>query len=633
MNIHLCDKSSVNPVQILKLCSNARNRDRYRDSAEKYCMKYTTTHSATNSRNVDAMAGSIRLVFTLIVAVAWSAVAFGQATPTPGDGWPDEMPNMPAVGAEGQPGYQATAIARWNVVPHQTFDDKFEIGVVAFHINGIERVALAVEGGEWVDITEMTFNPRTRTWEYWATLDADQFTADQEGPVEVRAVVHPRGAGRPRVLAGGSETQVDRGDGSMIVVVDKGGLQHPKVWVGPDGDDEQGDGTEDNPFRTIDGALDSAFRQQTRPWEADTSGVLDGATIYLMEGEYAGPGDGYYYDMQRWATITAAPDADPSEVRLTSNGGRSNIQLLRLANITWKPAYNQSLIRPNRPGRNVWFDGVTGIGGDRDTFGNPWVNGAETYYTDTIIRNFTQGVDTWNGQPWLIRHVTVEHIHEDAFRMEKLLLNSSLDDSEKFGTKAHPDIVQISGGLPDNVIIFNLKATRVGSQGIYMRGEDWAVVNVFIDRLADYDFRWQIDKVDKLQHALIWHCATINQMLHWRTGEATRDMRDISVRNNAFHAMNAGRDSRGQHTDIPHLIEHVMTIDNNHFTQGAFHEGTNATTGPLSFVDAPAHDYRPDTDSPLLGRVEDELLIPCDIDNNPRTLPAAIGPFSAPQTD
>src|SRR5690606_14239909 len=95
------------------------------------------------------------------------------------------QPGAGFTAATAQPGHigtglgaDAKAIARWNVVPRQDFAGRFEVGVVAFHMAGIDRVSFSVNGGDWVDVHEPTLNPRTDTIEYWATLDAADFGSD-----------------------------------------------------------------------------------------------------------------------------------------------------------------------------------------------------------------------------------------------------------------------------------------------------------------------------------------------------------------------------------------------------------------------------------------------------------------------
>ncbi|MBX2851394.1 MAG: hypothetical protein KTR15_06585 [Phycisphaeraceae bacterium] len=88
------------------------------------------------------------------------------------------------------------AIAQWNVVPQQQISGEFHLGVVAHHIDGIDHVAISVDGGPWAKIFEASINPRTGSEEYWATLDV----VDRKGWQEVRAIAVPK-AGQPRLLS------------------------------------------------------------------------------------------------------------------------------------------------------------------------------------------------------------------------------------------------------------------------------------------------------------------------------------------------------------------------------------------------------------------------------------------------
>ena len=90
----------------------------------------------------------------------------------------------------GPTGADAKVIAHWNVVPYQAFSRPMTIGVVAFHINGIDRVEFQVNGKPVGSANEMTLNKRTNTNEYWFTLDPKNFgPADPENPhLEVEAI-------------------------------------------------------------------------------------------------------------------------------------------------------------------------------------------------------------------------------------------------------------------------------------------------------------------------------------------------------------------------------------------------------------------------------------------------------------
>ncbi|MEM6505014.1 MAG: hypothetical protein AAF711_06075, partial [Planctomycetota bacterium] len=86
------------------------------------------------------------------------------------------------------------ALAHWNVVPEQTVSDGFTIGIVAHHLDGIDRVEIAANGGAWVKIEEPSINPRTRCEEYWAVLDLEG-----KDVIELRAIAYPN-RGKPYVV-------------------------------------------------------------------------------------------------------------------------------------------------------------------------------------------------------------------------------------------------------------------------------------------------------------------------------------------------------------------------------------------------------------------------------------------------
>lgn len=65
------------------------------------------------------------------------------------------------------------AIAQWSEVPERPFTGPFEVGVVAHHLDGIDHVALSLDGGPWLRIGEASNNPRTNVNEYWATIPGD----------------------------------------------------------------------------------------------------------------------------------------------------------------------------------------------------------------------------------------------------------------------------------------------------------------------------------------------------------------------------------------------------------------------------------------------------------------------------
>ena len=199
----------------------------------------------------------------------------------PGTGFTGPTDQPAAVGDPLAPGYTAKAIARWDVVPYQTFNGTFNVGVVAFHINGIKEIDFTATDKNGASHTytsnAMTLNPQIANdpavtgvgiktdgvVEYWVPINASDFA---DGPVEITATAYPT-AGVPRVLD------------SLRLYANYGNTlpRQDPIWVAPApaGSDTTGTGTEDNPYASI-------------LWAAHNAQSDTGAVIYMKAGTYAG---------------------------------------------------------------------------------------------------------------------------------------------------------------------------------------------------------------------------------------------------------------------------------------------------------------------------------------------------------
>ena len=109
----------------------------------------------------------------------------------PGEGFDEDTEQPDAIGD-----LTTNTMARWDVVPFQEFKDVFEVGIVAHHSYGMDRVVVSFNGGPWRSIESPSLNPRTKVNEYWAKIDAKDV---QDGKVELRAIAYPKD-GTPHVL-------------------------------------------------------------------------------------------------------------------------------------------------------------------------------------------------------------------------------------------------------------------------------------------------------------------------------------------------------------------------------------------------------------------------------------------------
>lgn len=426
-------------------------------------------------------------------------------TLVPGSGYAGPVEdNLPPVGDPAAAGYDAKVIARWDVVPYQTFDGKFNVGVVAFHMNGIEKVSFSVDGGPWEDVYQMTLNPQTANHvgignesdgviEYWATLDASKFKMD--GSVEVRAIAYPT-VGQPRVL-----------ESLKLNVNSQGTLQQFVAYVSPAGHDSFGDGSVSNPYRTL-------MRAARAIQAAGDKGTADGGTIYLLAGEHT---YGTYAfankttTADRWLTIRPAPGLTRSDVSLnasTTSGLRT--RLVRVYDLTIKT----SLLTSTPDEDHLWIDSCEMIGqGPTTTMYFAPSSWTSTFVTNSTVRDNDNGVIGSRLQ----RHVSARNLGSDAFSNSEMVIGSIVDGIDKQATDFHPDVYQFSGTgrSRENVIVYGMKAINVSAQGIF--ADDLAVldnvafVNVQIDS-TNYSSQW---KNVSTNHLLLWN-VVLDRAFLWR---------------------------------------------------------------------------------------------------------------------
>ncbi|MEQ8845211.1 MAG: hypothetical protein RIB58_10190 [Phycisphaerales bacterium] len=335
----------------------------------------------------------------------------------PGRGFAGPTAQPPAAGDASMLGYDAKAIARWDVVPYQTFDGLFEIGVVAFHMRGIDRVEFSVNGGDWVTVREMTLNPRTQVEEYWVGLDAALF--DQDGPVEVRAVVYPT-VGIPRVLAG--EMDWDNR------------YQGPQ-WTG-----------EHSMFLFANG-----------------EGTSDEIVVKLPQGIYewgAFPGIPDEIPDDRWLVIQ--PQAGAS-VTILPGLWRDQPRFVRLHDLDLIQPDAEAHVRGST--HNIlWFDEVEYVGRGMYEDANA-IKARHHFWTNSVVRE-----SRWGQAEHFVRNSRFERIGDDTFNRSYLILNTSVNNQ---GTppahlRWHPGVIA-NPIEHDNRIYFGLD--------IITRQKAWAFRN------------------------------------------------------------------------------------------------------------------------------------------------------------
>ncbi|MFP4216360.1 MAG: hypothetical protein ACLFVH_10560, partial [Phycisphaerae bacterium] len=349
----------------------------------------------------------------------------------PGPGWDGPTAEPGPVGSTWKAGYDAKAIARWDVVPGQAITGVFEIGVVAFHMNGIERVEFSVDNGPWVEVREMTENPRTGVKEYWVKLDPTLFQED--GEVEVRAIAYPW-TGEPRLLAGGDVTAAN-GEHSMF------------LWA--------------NAFDTLPKGKTVEIGPETAIVEALIE-VGDGGTVILKEaGTYQfHPDDapnGWWHKNKvprggRREIIKAADGLDVHDVVVTQGP-----ELMRVyCELHWiGVSFDNGRISQYHSG-NAVFDRCRWY--DSDGWTNEHLVPVQEHYwaIDSIAEDklyaFPHAI--------LVRGATVRRISGDVFQNSNMVLDCDVDVVDGTVLGHHTDLYQMFGEM-DNLIVYDVRAQNL----------------------------------------------------------------------------------------------------------------------------------------------------------------------------
>jgi len=526
----------------------------------------------------------------------------------------------PPIGAPGSPGYDAKAIARWDVVPFQTITGEFNVGVVAFHINGIDRVEFSANGGAWVSVNNMQLNPQTGVWEYTAKLQAASFP---DGPVEVRAVVIPR-VGEARVL-----------EPLFLSANGLGSLPASTAYVSSVvGSDVTGDGTEARPYKSINLAA--------KRIETAQGGAADGGVIYLLAGDHfwgeAGRDAdsrwiGYPLTNSRMLTIEAAPGTALGSVRITSDrGGGLRTKLVCVRGVTVVRTSLDNGVPPTGGSPMIWVDRCDFTSNDPSHLVN-WASDAVwpggVYATNVTV---TASANGWQNTT-LLRNAVIDGIGNDALINCKMVINAKVTNIVNPPESGfHSDVLQYFAVAEafDNIIVYNLRAYNNNAQGFHIgytghiKGPEWSNF-AFVNMLNDFSSptaQW----IPDANHVLWWNLTFPSMVVFIRDnplGEPTT-IRNLSICNSVFNRF--GMDATGgpSRSDL-------SWASNNHFidttTYGAMTVGSLYTTGGTltSLFNNPSlKDYRPASASALQGRVATPK-IPCDARNASQVVPASSG--------
>lgn len=325
-------------------------------------------------------------------------------------------------------------VAKWNVVPQQDITGEFNIGVIAYHLDGIDRVEISANDGPWSVIPAPSYNPRTECVEYWAVLDTIGLA---DGPIELRAIAYPV-SGKPYVLQGGL-TNDEKIDEMILYSNNNDTYSFPVVEL-------------------------AAGIHNLNPIALPTQG---------------------------WLTIRPAPGVSKDQVIIEDNDtDRWNSEgNLKIQDVTWNAPPSGRFLIANTDDttfQRVWFDNVSVEGSMSGDVPETIALSTQWHYTawtDSYINNCRRHFK--NSGKLLIRNVTIDRAYEDIWEsFGGLSVNVVVNNHDK-GTNStfHNDVIDSDNAFDG--IYQDINVIRSEGQGLFTKVfYDSALVRVFINSVS-----------------------------------------------------------------------------------------------------------------------------------------------------
>ncbi len=562
------------------------------------------------------------------------------STLVPGNGWTSPVMNPAPIGQG------PMAIAAFTVIPHQMITVAKAIGVVANHMDGIDRVSFSLENGPWVDVYRQSYDSEARVYNYNVRLDAiASFSAPRQ--IEIRANVYPI-AGQPRQI-------------SLTLVVNPNAVyQSIASYVGVNGSNNPATCgiNATNPCDTIRTAVQALGMRSPL-------GTADAHIIYLLAGNHAWntnqglqpPATGSWNPFT-YLTITRAPGLSKSQVTINSSLGTGlGVDKVHLKGVTVRTALF------GRPSSNysdkLWVDDCDMIGsGPLTSVGNSgWFEGFKgIFISNTTIRNdkdcFVAGSEV---RETVVYGLACEDIGQSAFWAVPsggIVFNSKINRLTTLGTPTfHPDFLYWNyrlGVTFENITILNVVGTLMNAQFLFIKDiggvKDLALINVHASPTEDSVGSSPI--VSPVDH-LVARFVTWVQNISF----STPNLQNISIKDSIIERVSAATpaiDSILHNQDFSnnHYINSIMPNIQNTVTPlppgvptpgtpiaGAAVYGTNATVGMPQWVNSYQgpqtplpYDFHLLPTSPAHGRVN-EPSYPANADSEVRAIPADLGAY------
>jgi hypothetical protein len=433
-------------------------------------------------KTIRAATKSFRRMRMWYASVAFNVLYAHVSKASPGEGFDGATAQPDARGDSLAVGYTRKAIARWDVVPFQTFAGKFTAGVVSFHVgpNGMDFVRFIAEGGTPVDVDTMRINPLTGVTEYCCLLDAADF---EDGQIEVRAIAYPVD-GVPKIL----ETMYfNANSGGTVTVLNK--------WVDSVNGDDGGAGTELDPYETTEAAANSLNYQS-----------FTDAHIFHQSGSYLVPSTAYPHPNTDTGYISLEPAAGVarSSVIFTGKGLNAGLYFgiyadhIRFRNVTVQPSSAGDLngLFAAKPSADMWLDNCVLIGLGRLT--HPVVDWTALDLGALMMNDCDVSACTLPpscANSWLSRNVTVDDTGGGGgtnIGGLTLLINYTVTGTDSSGYDAdevHAHVLQTYGGGPTDIILYGVNAPLI-EDGLGFLTEatnttsDIALVNCYLNNVV-----------------------------------------------------------------------------------------------------------------------------------------------------
>lgn len=419
-------------------------------------------------------------VYTRVERITFEACPPVAAALQPGAGFSLAAPADSIIGSLTSPHRNDPVTARWDVVPDERISQPVNIGVVAAHAAGIDRVEFSLNGGSVISVTEERINSDTGVKEYYVRLNPQAVPDGTPLIIRARAVPNEgkdRHLARPR-----SEATIKTGTYELRLFANANEtLQSREVFLSPSGSDSIGNGTLQQPFRTFYKAVDTL--------KTLLGGTVSGGRISLLPGTYLF-GSGFYSapggfeapTPNGYITIAPATGIRPSQVRFIGRDcfdffGATHV---KIENVTAMPpmGWGDVFTDASTPKDAFYYTRGVNFVGPSPSSNHGWVGGVLAHFS--VGDYFTKGL-TGPAGARLVRDSYTYLTSGVAYMNNPLLLNvfSEYIDHGLY-PGSHGDVVHVHGEAfhneadpGGNIYISGLRAGPdiTAAQGLFLSPE------------------------------------------------------------------------------------------------------------------------------------------------------------------